>query len=129
MHAVAVALKQQPVSGPNAKDSANFDRHGDLAFARDFSLLLHDEFRFLTLAYFPYLAYCNRSRRTRPFLEPISKAACNGLGVKIINNSQGRDHQEEGNENESQIRDVCGGMRLVVFESARTCRPREFTSD
>jgi hypothetical protein len=31
-----------------------------LAFARDFSLLLHDEFRFLTLAYFPYLAYSNR---------------------------------------------------------------------
>jgi hypothetical protein len=43
MHAVAVALEQQPVSGPNAKDSANFDGHRDLAFARDFSLLLHDE--------------------------------------------------------------------------------------
>ena len=60
MHAVAVALEQQSVPGPNAKDSANFDGHGDLAFARDFSLLLHDEFRFLTLAYFPYLAYFNR---------------------------------------------------------------------
>jgi len=60
MHAVAVALEQQPVSGPNAKDSANFDGHGDLAFARDFSLLLHDELRFLTLAYFPYLVYFNR---------------------------------------------------------------------
>jgi hypothetical protein len=26
-----------------------------LAFARDFSLLLHDEFRFLTLQHFPLL--------------------------------------------------------------------------
>jgi len=49
MHAVAVALEQQPVSGPNAKDSANFDGHGDLAFARDFSLLLHDE---ISIPYF-----------------------------------------------------------------------------
>lgn len=63
MHAVAVALEQQPVSGPNAKDSANFDGHGDLAFARDFSLLLHDEFRFLTLSYFPYLANSNAEDR------------------------------------------------------------------
>jgi hypothetical protein len=30
-----------------------------LAFARDFSLLLHDEFRFLTLSCFPYLANSN----------------------------------------------------------------------
>jgi len=60
MHAVAVALEQQSVPGPNAEDSANFDGHGDLAFARDFSLLLHSEFLFLTLAYFPYLAYFNR---------------------------------------------------------------------
>ena len=59
MNAVAVALEQQPIPGPNAKDSANFDGHGDLAFARDFSLLLHSKFPFLTLAYFPYLAYFN----------------------------------------------------------------------
>ena len=44
---------------PARKDSANFDGHCDLAFARDFSLLLHSEFLFLTLAYFPYLAYFN----------------------------------------------------------------------
>ena len=61
MHSVAVALKQQSVPGPNAKDSANFDGHGDLAFARDFRLLLHDEISCsLLLEYFPYLASFNR---------------------------------------------------------------------
>jgi hypothetical protein len=43
VHAIAVGLEQQPVSGSNAKDSANFDGHGDLAFARDFGLLLQGE--------------------------------------------------------------------------------------
>src|SRR5208283_5267788 len=54
MHSVAVALKQQAVALANAKEAADFDRNGDLAFARDFCLLLHSKFRFLTLAYIPY---------------------------------------------------------------------------
>jgi len=41
MHTVAVALEEQPVSLANAQKPANFDGDGDLAFARDFGLLLH----------------------------------------------------------------------------------------
>jgi len=41
VHARAVALEKQPVPRPHAQEPANFDGHGDLAFARDFSLLLH----------------------------------------------------------------------------------------
>src|SRR5205807_1071845 len=55
MHSVAVALEQQPVPRAHAQEPANLDGHGDLAFARDFSLLLHGEFLFLTLAYFSLL--------------------------------------------------------------------------
>lgn len=54
MHAVAVTLEKQPVSRPNAQNSANLDGHSNLAFTRDFGLLLHGDFQFLTLAHFPY---------------------------------------------------------------------------
>jgi hypothetical protein len=40
-HAVSVAFEQEPVALSDAKSAANFDGHRDLAFARDFGLLLH----------------------------------------------------------------------------------------
>jgi hypothetical protein len=70
VNAVAVGLKQQPVSGPNTKESANFDGHDDLAFARDFGLLLHGQ---VSIPYFGIFSLLGNTL-TAETAETISKA-------------------------------------------------------
>jgi hypothetical protein len=41
-HAFAIALEQKTVARFHPQDAANFDGNGDLSFAGDFGLLLHD---------------------------------------------------------------------------------------